>query len=132
MGKLFLCFAVAIASLALVESLTCNSCSASVFGFCLSSSNVTCSGDNQTCYTGKATFPSVSSFGGFSNQGCRLNTTCNNATGSLLGFNYNVNFSCCATDNCNPLTFSGAPSTKMTFTAAIAGAVLATILGSKL
>ncbi|XP_012725886.2 uncharacterized protein LOC110366379 isoform X1 [Fundulus heteroclitus] len=133
MGKLFLCFVVAVASLALVESLTCNKCSVSVFGFCLNGDNVTC-GTNEVCYTGKATFPSISSFGGFSNQGCRANDGfCNNVSnGTLLGVRYIVDLNCCSTDRCNSVTLNGAPSTKMTFTAAITGAVLASVLGSKL
>ncbi|XP_012725884.2 sperm acrosome membrane-associated protein 4 isoform X1 [Fundulus heteroclitus] len=133
MGKLFLGFVVAIASLALVESLTCNKCSVSVFGFCLNGDNVTCA-TNEVCFTGRATFPSITGFNGFSNQGCRVNDIfCNNSTdSSLLGISYTASLSCCSTDRCNPVTISGAPSTKMTFTAAITGAVLASVLGSKL
>ncbi|XP_047240073.1 sperm acrosome membrane-associated protein 4-like [Girardinichthys multiradiatus] len=134
MGKLFLGFVVAVASLALVESLICNKCSVSVFGFCINSSNETCAGNDSVCYTGKAVFPSVSSFNGFSNQGCRQNdTSCNGSTNSsLLGISYTTTISCCSSDRCNPVTLSGAPSTKMTFTAAVAGAILASVLGSML
>ncbi|MED6270214.1 hypothetical protein CHARACLAT_007772 [Characodon lateralis] len=134
MGKLFLGFVVAVASLALVESLICNKCSVSVFGFCLNNGNETCTGNDTVCYTGKAVFPSISSFSGFSNQGCRSNDTlCNGSTiSTLLGINYNTTISCCSSDRCNPVTLSGAPSTKMTFTAAVAGAILASVLGSML
>ncbi|KAM4550263.1 uncharacterized protein V3H82_019415 isoform 3-T3 [Fundulus diaphanus] len=131
MGKLFLGFVVAIASLALVESLTCNKCSVSVFGFCLGNSTESCTA-NQVCYTGKASFPDITSFSGFNRQGCRDNTTCSSSSGSLLGVTYNVNITCCSTDRCNPVTLSGAPSTKMTFTAAITAAMLASVLGSML
>ncbi|KAM4726009.1 uncharacterized protein FYW61_014021 [Anableps anableps] len=134
MGKFFFAFVVAVASIALVESLICNSCSASVFGFCLNSSNVTCSGNDTVCFTGRATFPSISSFNGFSNQGCMENdTSCNRSVNNtLLGITYTTTISCCSTDRCNPVTLNGAPSTKMTFTAAMAGAVLASVLGSML
>ncbi|MEQ2258539.1 hypothetical protein XENORESO_021407 [Xenotaenia resolanae] len=134
MGKLFLGFVVAVASLALVESLICNKCSVSVFGFCINRSNETCGNNDTVCYTGKAVFPDITSFNGFSNQGCRPNDTfCNgNTTSSLLGINYTTIISCCSSDRCNPVTLSGAPSTKMTFTAAVAGAILASVLGSML
>ncbi|XP_016518296.1 long neurotoxin 77-like isoform X1 [Poecilia formosa] len=134
MGKLFFGFVVAVASLALVDSLVCSKCSASVFGFCLNSSNVTCTGNDTVCYTGKATFPSITSFNGFSNQGCRVNdASCNKTTtSSLLGVSYNTEITCCSTDRCNPVTLSGATTTKMTFSAAITGAVLASFLGSML
>ncbi|MEQ2233143.1 hypothetical protein ILYODFUR_018945 [Ilyodon furcidens] len=132
MGKLFLGFVVAVASLALVESLICNRCSVSVFGFCIGSSNVTCGDSDTVCYTGKADFPDIPSFNGFSNQGCRANDTfCNGTTtSSLLGINYTTTITCCSSDRCNRV--NGAPSTKMTFTAAVAGAILASVLGSML
>uniref|UniRef100_A0A3B3U486 UPAR/Ly6 domain-containing protein n=1 Tax=Poecilia latipinna TaxID=48699 RepID=A0A3B3U486_9TELE len=74
--------------------------SASVFGFCLNSSNVTCTGNDTV------SFPSITSFNGFSNQGCRVNdASCNKTTtSSLLGVSYNTEITCCSTDRCNPVT----------------------------
>ncbi|XP_038132976.1 sperm acrosome membrane-associated protein 4-like [Cyprinodon tularosa] len=134
MGKLFICVLLALASIALVESLVCNKCSASVFGFCLNSGEDNCTDNNSVCFTGRATFPGISSFSGFTQQGCRVNdTACNSSTNSsLLGVTYTTAITCCSTDKCNPVTLSGAPSAKMTFTSAIAGAVLASVLGSYL
>uniref|UniRef100_A0A3Q2G9W8 UPAR/Ly6 domain-containing protein n=1 Tax=Cyprinodon variegatus TaxID=28743 RepID=A0A3Q2G9W8_CYPVA len=76
-----------------VESLVCNKCSASVFGFCLNSGE-------------ENSFPSISSFSGFTQQGCRVNdTACNSSTNSsLLGVTYTTAITCCSTDKCNPVT----------------------------
>ncbi|XP_027891359.1 sperm acrosome membrane-associated protein 4-like isoform X2 [Xiphophorus couchianus] len=133
MNRIAFVFVVGLA-FAVVDSLICNKCSVSVFGFCLNSSNETCTGNDTVCYTGKANFPSISSFNGFTNQGCRVNdASCNKTTSAtLLGVTYNTTISCCSSDRCNPVTLSGAPTTKMTFTAAITGAVLASFLGSML
>uniref|UniRef100_A0A3P9I631 UPAR/Ly6 domain-containing protein n=1 Tax=Oryzias latipes TaxID=8090 RepID=A0A3P9I631_ORYLA len=100
------------------ESLVCNKCGFSVFGVCLNSGEVTC------------IFPSLTSFSGFNNQGCQDTTTGCNATtsASLLGVTYNTTISCCSSDKCNPVTItSGAPSTKMAFTAAATVALLASV-----
>ncbi|XP_014831432.1 PREDICTED: sperm acrosome membrane-associated protein 4-like [Poecilia mexicana] len=131
MGKLLFAVVVAIASLALVESLICNKCSASVFGFCLNSSNETCTGNDTVCYTGKANFP-ITGFGGISSQGCRVNdTSCNRTiTSSLIGISYNSTIACCSTDRCNPVTITSAAPAKMS--AAITAAILASVLGSML
>uniref|UniRef100_A0A8C7X3V4 UPAR/Ly6 domain-containing protein n=1 Tax=Oryzias sinensis TaxID=183150 RepID=A0A8C7X3V4_9TELE len=112
------------------ESLVCNKCSFSVFGVCLNSGEVTCSNSSSVCYTGKAVFPSLTSFTGFSNQGCQEDIGSCNATTSakLLGVTYNTTISCCSSDKCNPVTISsGAPSTKMAFTAAATVALLASV-----
>ncbi|XP_014905485.1 uncharacterized protein LOC106958212 isoform X4 [Poecilia latipinna] len=132
MGKLLFAVVVAIASLALVESLICNKCSVSVFGFCLNAANMTCGVNETVCYTGKATFPAITGFAGFSIQGCSLNdVTCNKTTtSSLLGVSYNTEISCCGSDRCNTVTITSAAPAKMS--AAITGAVLASVLGSML
>ncbi|CAI5691125.1 unnamed protein product [Oreochromis niloticus] len=133
MAKIVLAVIVAVASFMLVDSLTCNKCSFGLVGFCLSGNTETCSTNTSTCFTGSLAFPSVTSFSGFTSQGCREGTTgCNITTNStLLGVSYNVTLTCCSTDKCNPKT-SGAPSTKITLSAAIAAAVLASAWGSML
>ncbi|XP_065327958.1 lymphocyte antigen-6, epidermis [Pelmatolapia mariae] len=134
MAKIVLAIIAVVASFMLVDSLSCNKCNFGIVGFCLTGNKETCSTNSSVCYTGKATFPSVSSFSGFNSQGCLdVNTTCNTSTNStLLGVSYTLAISCCSTDNCNPITTSGAPSAKITLSAAIAAAVLASAWGSML
>ncbi|XP_024153963.1 uncharacterized protein lye [Oryzias melastigma] len=130
MGKFLFVVAAVLASFIAAESLVCNQCGFSVFGVCLNSNSVTCSTNTSVCYTGKAAFPSLTSFSGFSNQGCQNTTTGCNATtqSTLLGVVYNTTISCCSSDKCNPVTItSGAPSTKMAFTAAATVALLASV-----
>ncbi|XP_038581747.1 sperm acrosome membrane-associated protein 4-like [Micropterus salmoides] len=129
MAKILFGFTAVVASLMLVESLTCNQCRYGLGGFCLSTSTVTCF-TNTTCFTGKATFTGLSSVG-FNIQGCLRTSACNlTTTESLLGVSYTVVTLCCSTDQCNPAQISGAPSTKITLTAAIGVAVLAFMWGS--
>uniref|UniRef100_A0A669DFC6 UPAR/Ly6 domain-containing protein n=1 Tax=Oreochromis niloticus TaxID=8128 RepID=A0A669DFC6_ORENI len=104
-------------------------CSFGLVGLCLSGSTETCSTNTSTCYTG-----TLGSFKGFSSQGCQDNTLpCNTTTNSTLlsVVSYNVTVSCCSTDKCNPAV-NGAPSAKITLSAAIAAAVLASAWGSML
>uniref|UniRef100_A0AAZ1XK19 UPAR/Ly6 domain-containing protein n=1 Tax=Oreochromis aureus TaxID=47969 RepID=A0AAZ1XK19_OREAU len=134
MAKIVLAVIVAVASFMLVDSLTCNKCSFGLVGLCLSSSTETCSTNTSTCYTGTLAFPSLTSFKGFSSQGCQDNTLPCNATtnNTVLGVvSYNVTVTCCSTDKCNPAV-NGAPSAKITLSAAIAAAVLASAWGSML
>ncbi|XP_033831290.1 lymphocyte antigen 6B-like [Periophthalmus magnuspinnatus] len=118
MAKILIGIVAVLACFVMAESLDCNKCIASLFGFCFGSDNVTCAA-NQTCYTATATFPSVSSFRGISQQGCIINTTCTNGSdvrnGSLpvIGTTYTVNTMCCNTDRCNPVNTSGATSVTM-------------------
>uniref|UniRef100_A0A7N8XBT8 UPAR/Ly6 domain-containing protein n=1 Tax=Mastacembelus armatus TaxID=205130 RepID=A0A7N8XBT8_9TELE len=116
-----------VASLVIVESLTCNKCSLGIFGTCFGSSNETCTTNTSVCYTGKAAFPSLSSFSGFNSQGCLDNaTTCNATTNHTLLFaTYQITLTCCSADKCNPVTISGSPTTKMTLTAALGAAIVA-------
>ncbi|CAB1436523.1 unnamed protein product [Pleuronectes platessa] len=134
MARIVLGLVAVIACFMLVDSLTCKKCSLSVFGFCLNSDTVTCDTNVTNCFTGKATFPSVPSFSGFNSQGCLAlaeNAGCNKTTNdTLLGFEYKVQLDCCTSDECNPVNTSDAPVTKLTFTAAIAAALLASVCGS--
>uniref|UniRef100_A0A4W6E3U3 UPAR/Ly6 domain-containing protein n=1 Tax=Lates calcarifer TaxID=8187 RepID=A0A4W6E3U3_LATCA len=106
-----------------VDSLTCNKCTFGLIGFCLNSAEETCTSNT-----------TLSSFSGFNTQGCKDNSTgCNMTTSAvLLGVTYETKLECCSTDKCNPITLSGAPSTRMTLTAAIGAAVLASAWGSML
>lgn len=133
MGKILFGIIAVVASFVLVESLTCNQCSYGIAGFCLSLTEETCSTNTSVCSTAKATFPSVSSSVGFNTQGCSEPSGCNMTTnGTLSFFTYEIKIDCCSTDKCNPTQVSGAPSTRMTFTAAIGAAVLASLWGSLL
>ncbi|XP_045913697.1 sperm acrosome membrane-associated protein 4-like [Micropterus dolomieu] len=130
MAKILFGVIAVLASLMLVESLTCNKCSNGILGYCLSASQVTCTSNTSLCFTGKATFTGLTSVG-FNTQGCLESIGCNtNTTSSLLGVSYTTQTTCCSTDQCNPVQASGAPSTKMTLTAAIGVAVLASMWGS--
>ena len=130
-----MCDAV-IASFMLAESLKCNKCNYGVGGFCLSNTDLTCTTNTSVCFTGKATFPSVSTSFGFNTQGCRepagCNVTIDAANQTILGIAYVTKIDCCGTDKCNPVQVSGAPSARMTFTATVGAAVLASVWGSML
>ncbi|MEQ2233141.1 hypothetical protein ILYODFUR_018943 [Ilyodon furcidens] len=134
MGKFLFAVVAAVASLVFVESIICNKCSFSLLGKCFNAVNETCPSNSSVCYTGRASFPSVADFVGFNIQGCRENTTsCDKTTPeTLLGITYNTKITCCSSDSCNNITLSSAASTKMTFSAAVGGAVLASLLGSVL
>ncbi|XP_041868426.1 alpha-elapitoxin-Al2b-like [Melanotaenia boesemani] len=134
MGKVLFAIVASVASLILVESLTCNKCNFGLLGICLNQGTETCTTNTSICYTGKATFPNVTSFSGFNSQGCTTSTAgCNTTTSSsLLGINYQSTITCCSTDKCNPVTISGAPSAKMTLSATIGAAILASVWGSML
>ncbi|XP_063040904.1 sperm acrosome membrane-associated protein 4-like [Engraulis encrasicolus] len=120
-----------IASIYLVDSLTCNKCSVGLVGFCISQTEETCAG-NQSCYTGKAVFTSISSFNGFNTQGCLDTSGCNTtSTSSILGASYTVTQTCCDTDKCNPIDTSGAPPvTYVSATMALSAALLASVWSS--
>ncbi|KAJ3608546.1 hypothetical protein NHX12_023077 [Muraenolepis orangiensis] len=108
----------------LSESLTCNQCSAGLLGVCLNSNTVTCSTNTSRCFTARAVFPNIASFVGFNSQGCQESTACADSSGSLLGANYTTTVVCCDTDNCNPVTISGASSARLSVVAVLASAVL--------
>ncbi|KAF3707280.1 hypothetical protein EXN66_Car000453 [Channa argus] len=134
MAKVLFGLIAAVASFMLVESLTCNQCPFGLVGFCFFPKQQTCTSDSSVCYTGKATFPSLPSFGGFSTQGCLDNTTtCNTTVNSLfLTVNYTSQTNCCSSNNCNQLNSGGSASARMTITATIGPAVLASVWGSLL
>ncbi|XP_029298688.1 sperm acrosome membrane-associated protein 4-like [Cottoperca gobio] len=130
MARLVLGIIAVVASFMLADSLICNKCSYGLVGFCLSNSEINCTTNTSRCFTGKVSFTSLSSIG-FNTQGCIESTGCTDTTNStLIGLSYQSTITCCSTDKCNPTTVSGAPSNKMTFTAAIGVAVLASMLGS--
>ncbi|XP_026204420.1 sperm acrosome membrane-associated protein 4-like [Anabas testudineus] len=132
MGKVLFGVIVAVASLMLVDSLTCNNCPFSLAGLCFSSSQTACSSNTSVCGSSKAVFPSLSSFGGFTTASCLdSNTTCgSNTQATLLGVTYNTTVTCCTTDKCN--TVNAAPSTKMTLGATLGVAAVALVWGSML
>ncbi|KAF3707278.1 hypothetical protein EXN66_Car000451 [Channa argus] len=135
MGKILLGVIVAVASLMLVDSLSCNKCSFGLVGVCVGPTKETCSSNISVCYTAVTTFPVLSKFSGFNTQGCLDNTTsCNSTfTDSFLSTNYSTQTNCCSSDNCNPIQTSAATaSSKMTITATIGAAVLASVWGSLL
>ncbi|XP_077404756.1 uncharacterized protein LOC144037274 [Vanacampus margaritifer] len=133
MGRIIIGVIAALACFMLVESLTCNECSFGLVGFCLTSSTVECSTNISQCFTGKATFASISTSVGFNTQGCIEEANCNVTTNAtLLGVTYQATVECCSTDRCNPVQLSGAPSARMTLATAIGAAFLASAWGSLL
>uniref|UniRef100_A0A8C5AAP8 UPAR/Ly6 domain-containing protein n=1 Tax=Gadus morhua TaxID=8049 RepID=A0A8C5AAP8_GADMO len=112
---------------AVADSLDCNKCSVGLVGICLNSNTLTCTTNTSVCFTGKATFPSISSFSGFNTQGCREPAGCNMTSSStLLGANVSTTVTCCASDKCNPTTISSGTSVQLSLTAACV-AVLASL-----
>ncbi|KAK2830561.1 hypothetical protein Q5P01_018492 [Channa striata] len=136
MGKVLFGIIAAVASFMLVDSLTCNKCNFGVVGLCLVPQQDTCGANTTSCYTGKATFPSLSTFLGFNTQGCLDNNTiCNTtSTNTILFTNYTTQITCCSTDKCNPVQAVSAATTsaRMTITATVGAAVLASVWGSLL
>jgi len=132
MGRVLFGIIAAVACFVLVDSqLSCNMCNFGLLGFCPGSSTENCTTNTSVCYTARATFPSLTDFVGFNTQGCREPTGCNATNnGTLLGVTSQTMIECCSTDQCNPVNLSGAPSTKMTLTAVIGAAILASMWGS--
>lgn len=124
----FACVLVAVlACFMIADSLDCNKCSVSIFGVCLNSATETCSTNTSVCFTGKAVFPSLTSFSGFSSQGCREPDGCNATTnGTVLGATLTTQIQCCSTDKCNPVTISGASTAQLSLAAGLVSAFLAT------
>ncbi|KAM8766366.1 uncharacterized protein AB9X84_005617 [Acanthopagrus schlegelii] len=133
MGKVLFGIIAAVASIMLVDSLTCNECKYGLLGFCLSNSEITCATNTSQCSSGKTSFPSISTSIGFNTLGCTESTACNiTANATIIGVAYTSVLNCCGTDKCNTVALSGAPSTKMTLTAAVSAAILASVWGSML
>ncbi|XP_059205105.1 sperm acrosome membrane-associated protein 4-like [Centropristis striata] len=131
MAKIVIGIIAIVASFMLADSLTCNKCSYGILGFCVSNSEINCSTNTSSCFTGKTTFTSLTSVG-FNNQGCMEPAGCNATTnGTIIGVSYTTTITCCSTDKCNPVTVTGAASSiKMSLTAALGVAVLASLMGS--
>ncbi|KAJ8000401.1 hypothetical protein DPEC_G00204440 [Dallia pectoralis] len=128
MNKLVFVIMALVASVMLAESLTCNQCSVGLVGLCLKPSTIVCTTNTSSCFTGKGTFPSVPLFSGFNSQGCLENVLCNNSTNTiLLGATFTTTTLCCNTTQCNPVTFSGASSVKLTVSTAIGAALVASM-----
>ncbi|XP_047240314.1 uncharacterized protein LOC124879661 [Girardinichthys multiradiatus] len=135
MGKFLFAVVAAFASLVLAESLICNRCRFGLFGTCLGRDNETCATNVSVCFTERTTFITLPDFVGFNSQGCKdTSTGCNVTTsGTLLGVTLETKTTCCnLPDRCNTIVLNGAPSTKMTFTAAIGAGLLASVWGSLL
>ncbi|KAI4890953.1 hypothetical protein NFI96_024163 [Prochilodus magdalenae] len=119
--------------LALAESLTCNQCSVGLVGFCLRPTTTDCNANTSSCYTGKASFPSISGFVGFNTQGCLDSSLCNiTYNGTVLGASYVISSSCCTTDKCNPVQISGAPYMQLSLPVALGATLLAFFLGNSI
>ncbi|XP_016896489.1 long neurotoxin 469-like [Cynoglossus semilaevis] len=136
MAKILLGIVAVIACFMLVESLKCNKCSLGLIGFCILGSEETCSGNQTVCYTAEAKFDKVP-IKGFVTQGCKVNSTaCGTSQSSSIALlpivTYTTTVTCCSTDKCNPVDTSDATTVKMTFTAAMGAAVLASAWGSML
>ncbi|KAF7702491.1 lymphocyte antigen-6, epidermis [Silurus meridionalis] len=123
--------AAVIGFFALAESLTCNTCSFGVIGFCLNPSTTNCSTNTSSCTTGRASFAGAGSFLGFNSQGCTETALCNgSASGTILGATYTVTQTCCTTNNCNPVQVaSGASYVQLSLSAALSAALLACVWG---
>ncbi|KAL0962500.1 hypothetical protein UPYG_G00340820 [Umbra pygmaea] len=121
-----------VALFMLAESLTCNQCSVGLLGFCVSPSTSVCSTNTSSCFTGKATFPSISSSIGFNSQGCLESNLCNvtNTNNSILSVSYTTVTQCCSVDKCNPTKFNSATSAKLSVTAALCATLMATAWSS--
>ncbi|XP_031722516.1 alpha-elapitoxin-As2a-like [Anarrhichthys ocellatus] len=123
MAKIVIAIIAIVASFMMAESLICRKCTYGLGTFCPSSSDETCPTSNYVCFNGTISFSGFSSLG-IKSQGCRFPTGCNSTvTSTLLGLRYTSTISCCSTDRCA----NAAPSTKMTLTAVIGVAALASM-----
>lgn len=129
MGKIFFGIIAVVASIVLAESLTCNKCNYGLAGYCLSNTEENCTTNTSVCASTKLSFPSLTNVG-FYMLGCSEPAGCNATTNSTLLLTYEKKVDCCSTDKCNTVLLSGAPSTKMTLTAALGVAVLASVWSS--
>ncbi|KAM9418160.1 uncharacterized protein ACWYII_021865 [Salvelinus alpinus] len=133
MNKIVFGILAVVASFMLAESLTCNKCNVGLMGVCLNPTDQSCP-TNTSCFTGRATFPSLTTFLGFNTQGCLENAKCNitNTNETLLTVSYTTVTTCCDTNKCNPIIISGATSAKLSVTAALSAALVASVWGSML
>ncbi|KAM9415064.1 uncharacterized protein ACWYII_024128 isoform 1-T2 [Salvelinus alpinus] len=109
-------------------SLTCNKCSVGLLGVCMNAADEVCVTNTSSCFTGRATFPSLTTFVGFNTQGCLESAMCNTTTNAtLLGTTYTSVKACCNSNKCNPVTISGATSAKLSVTTALGAALVASV-----
>uniref|UniRef100_A0AAY5JZN7 UPAR/Ly6 domain-containing protein n=1 Tax=Esox lucius TaxID=8010 RepID=A0AAY5JZN7_ESOLU len=128
MKKVILVIVAVVGSFMLAESLTCNKCSMGLVGVCLNAASQVCTTNTSRCFTGQATFPSITTFSGFNSQGCTENVFCNTTTNrTLLGATYITVMTCCNSDQCNPVIISGATSAKLSVTATLGVALVASM-----
>ncbi|XP_038132973.1 ly-6/neurotoxin-like protein 1 [Cyprinodon tularosa] len=130
MGKLLFFVVAVVASLAFGESLTCNTCSFDILDVCLSMGTETCAANVTNCQSTSVDFTLFSNF--FIKYSCLArNAQCDRYfVGYFLGFEYTIKSACCTEDLCNTFEIlNSAPTTKMTFTTAIVGAILASLWG---
>ncbi|CAL8292575.1 unnamed protein product [Merluccius merluccius] len=126
MAKVLCVILAALASFMLVESLQCNQCNVGALGFCLSSDVITCPTNTSQCFTGRASFPNIANSIGINLQGCRENCTDSTTDSTVLGATLRTRVVCCNTDECNPVTISGATTTTtLSLAAVLASALLA-------
>ncbi|CAL8373684.1 unnamed protein product [Boreogadus saida] len=127
MAKILCVIVAALASFMLADSLVCNRCTVGVVGICLNTETVTCTTNTSVCFTGKATFPSISFFSGFTSQGCQEPGGCNGTSSTtLLGAKVTTTVECCDKDNCNPFTISSGvvSSARLSLVAVFASALM--------
>ncbi|XP_071383597.1 ly-6/neurotoxin-like protein 1 [Centroberyx affinis] len=112
------------AFIAAAQCLTCRQCPIGVFGTCLFPQDVTCDNSTLNCYTGEAQFNATGTFS-LHTRGCLDSDLCGKTlTGSILGAGFTSSFQCCQTDLCN-----GAGAVRLSLTAALSAAVLASLWG---
>ncbi|XP_045915244.1 protein Bouncer-like [Micropterus dolomieu] len=101
-----------------VESLTCNTCSLNILGYCFEDAPVNCTKNQTMCYSGVAKFsadlPDIYS------RDCIEPSACKNDTGSILNVKYTITRKCCHTDLCNRAT-----AIQLPLTAALGAALVA-------
>ncbi|XP_030002865.1 sperm acrosome membrane-associated protein 4-like [Sphaeramia orbicularis] len=120
MNKLLWSCAALFTLFVTVESLTCNTCDTSVFGYCLSTKAINCTGTQDQCYSGVATFSSDEILD-IHSRGCITKTSCKNSTNlAIFTVKYNIIMHCCTTNYCN-----GATSIRMPLTTAVGAALVA-------
>ncbi|KAK6323592.1 hypothetical protein J4Q44_G00059310 [Coregonus suidteri] len=111
MNKIIFGILAVVASFMLAESaskfsltsLTCNKCSVGLLGVCMNAADEVCITNKSSCFTGRATFPSLTSFVGFNTQGCLESIMCNTTTNAtLLGATYTSVKTCCDSNKCKP------------------------------
>ncbi|XP_054874181.1 sperm acrosome membrane-associated protein 4-like isoform X1 [Amphiprion ocellaris] len=99
MNKLLWSCAALLTLFVAVSSLTCNTCDVSILGYCAGTTPVTCTGNQNRCYSGIAKFSA--DLLNVHARGCIAAAACTNQTGSILTLNYSITRTCCSTNLCN-------------------------------